>query len=361
MNFIARFFFIFSKGDAFPYSHNNINHLAFDIICVLLHAALPISSLLLPLPVRRNFNNPMIWPEFRWHSLIFASRHIIATIYWLIVNNVQSERPANKSYDDLVSMDTPSFMIMLVLVHMTLWSASKVSESIGSTENRTTNAMPYDKMVPPGEILRAKKVYTYAQFMATAFVFINNPTMAWIPLCGIQSAPFLMTLVRKGKCAAPTYHCVYAWSLVVPLFVLRRVISSSKNSDDGGITIRIGANLVYVMGAMSFTLRTKFRLRKHFVWLVSPLIAVVLGRCLGERMKLGDILLASPLVAPTIFNGCFGIQNLIIPHIFLRPTKNTPTYVMEYGWFPVAILYVIFKIRYVLSLLENSNNEQVVM
>ena len=44
-----------------------------------------------------------------------------------------------------------------------------------------------------------KNMYARAQFGATKLIILQDPTLNFVALLGIQMAPFLMTLVRKGK------------------------------------------------------------------------------------------------------------------------------------------------------------------
>ena len=79
LNYFLRFYYLFVYGTAFP-THEPFTQ---ALCCVLLHGVLSTSSLLLPLPLKRNFASPMIWPEFRLHSITFALRHVIATMLTL--------------------------------------------------------------------------------------------------------------------------------------------------------------------------------------------------------------------------------------------------------------------------------------
>lgn len=68
LHFLFRFGMLVVYGDAFV----NEKMLLFNVLTVLMHSALPLSALPLPIPQARNFSAPMIWQEFRLHSLAFA-------------------------------------------------------------------------------------------------------------------------------------------------------------------------------------------------------------------------------------------------------------------------------------------------
>ena len=63
-------------------------------------------------------------------------------------------------------------------------------------------------------------MYTRSQFGATKAIILGDPTLSFFPLLGIQMAPLLMTLVRKGKISSFTYHRVYAISLMMSYLAL---------------------------------------------------------------------------------------------------------------------------------------------
>ena len=62
-----------------------------------------------------------------------------------------------------------------------------------------------------------KDRYVAAQFAATAMATYSRDDgyTAFIPLIGIQSAAFCMTLVRKHKLSEAGYHLIYSFSLAL--------------------------------------------------------------------------------------------------------------------------------------------------
>jgi hypothetical protein len=129
LHFVYRFFMIVLHGTAFPDSESCRSQAA----CVLVHAVLSWSALLLPLPEKRNFNSPMIWPEFRLHSITFATRHVVATAVTLL-----------GLWPESVVADVA---VKTALVVCTVLAARVVTTKYGDREKRTTNAMPYPPKV----------------------------------------------------------------------------------------------------------------------------------------------------------------------------------------------------------------------
>ena len=334
LHFLGRILNAFLLGDAFPYSGTR-SGLCADMLLVSVHILLPAASLLLPLPVKRNFSSPMIWPEFRLHSLTFASRHVVATLFWLVVRHVKNstmEIPANSTElikrqiaDGLYSMPLGPFLVMMALLHGTMYGATQITLQYGCQQNRTTNAMPYNMDVTPLDKKRAKRLYTYAQFLAASFILGGDPTLAFLPLTGIQAAPLLMTLVRKGKCSAGTYHCIYTWSLLFPFIIMIRI--SDTGLYDWAPVSFVSRNAVVCTASLAFWMRTgPWHASKHKVWLVAPCVSIVLLRCLPTTIT------ASYFVMFFCLFFVFGMSNIIINSIMLK-TYSTMILLGLFGMF----------------------------
>ena len=194
-SFLYRLFLVIKLGTAFPADQSPL----VASLCVLVHGLLSSSSLLLPLPEKRNYSAPMIWPEFRLHSITFAMRHVLATI--LTIHNLWP--------DGLVVNAIARAGLLLCTVRVATW----ISDSYGDKEQRTTNAMSYPKEFSEEDKAGIKRQYTQAQFAATVAAICPDATINFWPLLGIQSAALLMTLVRKGKITALSYHRIYACTL----------------------------------------------------------------------------------------------------------------------------------------------------
>jgi len=197
LHYAYRLFLVCTTGDAFPPSHSR----SWQSVGVVAHGLLSWSSLLLPLPTHRNFASPMIWPEFRMHSIVFATRHVVCTLLTL-----HRLWPTNLYLNVLLKMAIVGGVIKL---------ASHITDQYGCRLNRTTNSMPYPATVTPSEQRQIKLYYARAQFGATVQAICQDATLCFMPLIAIQTAPLLMTLVRKGKITTRAYHIGYAVALVL--------------------------------------------------------------------------------------------------------------------------------------------------
>lgn len=224
IHFLYRFYNIFTVGNAFPVEE----HRTIDTMTILLHGILSCTSLLLPLPAVRNYTSPMIWPEFRFHSILFASRHVICTVF-----TVNQWWPMNMYTNALVKG---------FIVGCTSTIASWITTRYGSVENRTTNSMPYPSTVTVQEQGAIKMQYINSQFGATLSCIFEDATLNYVPLLGIQMAPLLMTLVRKGKIETVTYHRVYAFTLW-----LGYVVGAIRSIHSDQSTILLGGTMLSVI------------------------------------------------------------------------------------------------------------------
>ena len=253
LHLVYRLLLLFTKGTAFPATEPKWQASA----GVILHGLLSWSSLLLPLPAKRNWASPMIWPEFRFHSITFATRHAIAPLL-----TINSAWPTNQWANTVAK---------LAVVLGGVQAASRITDRYGDREQRTTNAMPY----PEGTTEQAKRgikwQYAKAQFAATMLLFTEDATLNWFPLVPIQAAPFLMTLVRKGKVTSLSYHRIYAFTLWLSYvaFVIRlaRVDSATRQH---WYALAVASSIVA-------QLRMRWRIDQSVLWTAFALICLSRG------------------------------------------------------------------------------------
>ena len=199
LHFVYRYARLLGTGGAFgefdnaTYPHTKM----FDACAIGLHGALHASSFQFHLPQARNYGKPMIWTEFRYHSALFAWRHILCSIVALLFT------------------DRLWYVLRLFIVLATCKGAAWITKTFGDAQKRTTNTMPYPKNTALANIQHTKQFYTTAQFAATACALCAPPTVCFLPLCAIEIAPLLMTLVRKNRCSTIGYHRIYTIALLL--------------------------------------------------------------------------------------------------------------------------------------------------
>jgi len=257
LHYLYRFALLFRHGTAFP---------AFEdpkIAAggVFLHALLSWSSLLLPLPVKRNFTKPMIWPEFRLHSIAFASRHSVTTIITLLNlwPNAETSMLAHAVARGCVLLGTVKI-------------ASMITDKHGCREQRTTNAMPYPSTLDEEtERPRIKKQYMLSQFAAAASCLLPDATLNFAPLLAIQMAPLMMTLVRKGKVTSFDYHRIYAISLYLGyVMVFFRLLYPAESM----LTRSVGLKSIFIISFPSSKLRRL--MPAMYVWAINTVLSAII-------------------------------------------------------------------------------------
>ena len=190
INFVYRYIYFYSNG------HMNFKN-NWDLYILFLHGLLSVSSLVFHIPKLRNPLQPMIYPEYRLHSIVFALRSVICCIvYYFYISN-------NYNYKFIIVV-CGSTMVAADII--TLWF--NPSGKNGSTMRN----MPFDKSISIEDQNKITFMHSYSQIGATLFMFGNIET-AFSPLFAIQIAAVLMTMVRKGIIDAYMWHLMYSLCL----------------------------------------------------------------------------------------------------------------------------------------------------
>lgn len=171
------------------------NHTATTL--VLCHATLSCSSILFHIPSIRNKSAPMIYPEYRLHSIIFVLRSVVC--FFL-------------TYYDC------SILYKFGTCYLTMIMADAVTARYRSdNQNTTMRDMPFDPRIKEDEQREIILMQSSQQIGATLYMF-GNLDSCFSPMFAIQLAAFLMTLVRKNIIDSNMWHLIYNVSLWVNVF-----------------------------------------------------------------------------------------------------------------------------------------------
>ena len=208
----------------------------YTIILSWIHGLLSLSSFQFFVPKSRTGILPMIWQEFRGHSVSFALRSliIINIIYFFGINDITN-------------------ICRLLVVFVTMYSADMFTKYLRENTNESTTAtMPYWSNINPIFQKYIKIFYTHAQLEATLVcLFSKNEITITYLILPIQLAAFLMTLVRKNIISSKTYHIIYGLSLL------------------SGYIINIfnyGFYLCSILSIIAFYLRVNKNMNKYYIW-----------------------------------------------------------------------------------------------
>jgi hypothetical protein len=190
INFIYQFYHLFIYG------HMKLenNHLTPYIF--ILHGTLSLSSFIFHVPKNRHKGLPMIYQEFRLHSILFALRSVLCGLCF---------------YYKL------DLLFNILIINLTMILADIVSSKY-KADTKTMRGMPFNDNINEIEKKGVTLMHTNQQFAATMFM-LSNIDGAFSPLFAIQIAAFLMTLVRKGIISTLDWHRVYSLSLWINIFV----------------------------------------------------------------------------------------------------------------------------------------------
>lgn len=230
------------------------------VLCLVPHSILSLSSLIFhTVPIERIVGQPMIWQEFRAHSIIFSMRSIVATLCaWTSVYS---------QHDAVVRKVTVAVSSLSILMANHL--AEKVTKKLCPCKMESTTAtMPYWENCSTATQRRFKSFYAYSQFLATlACLSMSNPAWPFAVLLPIQLAAFLMTMVRKGFLSTKSYHIIYTFSLMIPYIVATRDMFYTKKFDV--LFLFLGGYFLYRVRCLG--------LDKYYIWVPLVLLRILIG------------------------------------------------------------------------------------
>ncbi len=176
------------------------------LICICVHALLSGTSLLFKIPENRVRGKPMIWPEFRLHSILFAWRSVLPMLFIWFSSHVAQIGPFHQPFCAL------SVFLTMILADFT--SSHYKKRGTLQPENTTMRMMPFPDHTSERLIAAVNFYYSVCQVLATLTVLYatDYPRLLMV-MFPIQIAAFLMTLVRKSIISGGTWHVLYAISL----------------------------------------------------------------------------------------------------------------------------------------------------
>lgn len=252
------------------------------LFVIVLHSALSLSSLLFHIPQKRNTANPMIWPEFRLHSILFGCRSFIAMLWvWICLRS-------NIALDSI-----PAKIGRILIVFINLYLADIVTIhykkiALVLKDDSTMRRMPFPKEWTQSTTDWITIFYSLLQFIATSAVMLNtNQYTLLMSAIPVQLAAFLMTCVRKSIMTAKGWHYWYMVSFVLALTSITNVVD---------LVINLG------WGTVLYCVRRYGRCSKYILWgvvaCVAPVIVVMPpgnpflscdeGETMGDLQREGD-------------------------------------------------------------------------
>jgi hypothetical protein len=198
-----------------------------------IHAILSGSSMIFYLSNFRSIKAPMIWPEFRAHSILFAYRSLVAMA-------LASAGYSNSLTRSLTVIGTISLADLATKYYL--------------QENTTMRDMPFPVWVTPRMKNSINLYYSVSQVFATLIILLKPDTeRLFLILFPIQIAAFLMTLVRKNMLSPLGWHILYGGSL-------------GLNYIYGWITPSLVGDYFYQFALLFCIARFGYRVNKYILW-----------------------------------------------------------------------------------------------
>ena len=191
-NYGYRYYLLFTRGDM-----DLDNNLA--AVLVIIHVALSCTSLIFHIPAVRNKNAPMIYPEYRLHSILFATRSCVCFfLTWYRFS--------------IVYKFATCYLTMLFADYVTA-----IHDNPECPKTTTMRDMPFDRRIREEDQRQITLMQSSQQIGATLYMLGNLET-CFSPMFAIQLSAFLMTLVRKNIIDSTAWHIIYNLSLWINAF-----------------------------------------------------------------------------------------------------------------------------------------------
>lgn len=228
-NYIYRYYLLLVYGSMF------INT-PVDMALMGVHGLLSVSSLIFHIPAKRHAKLPMIYPEFRLHSIAFAMRSVICC------------------FIEYYALDKYKLGFKMSACFVTMLAADKITSIYAQPGDTTMRAMPFSETTDEKSKRLITKFHSNQQVSATLFMLLNMDA-AFSPMFAIQFAAFLMTLVRKSIIKPNTWHLLYSWALMINIFCCLSITTTQA-------FLLMTANYLFAF------LRFKRRMNKYFAWVI---------------------------------------------------------------------------------------------
>lgn len=215
---------------------------------ITMHCSLSLTSLFFHIPNIRNPAAPMIYPEFRDHSILFAIRSILVMyIHWCFLY----------AEFDILNYKVKSSVYRSVVVIATIFIADIITKKY-KNQGSTMRAMPFPSWIPISIRTQWNLFYSICQVFATLEVLMRRDmSHSFMVLFPIQLAAFLMTCVRKGIITSFGWHIYYTLSLLTTMTYSLTCVSKLPYHD----------LFIYKAGAVLFIIgRFTYHISKYEMW-----------------------------------------------------------------------------------------------
>lgn len=241
LNFVYRYTHFFIYGNM---------GLENDAWTLVMHGALSCSSLLFHISATRNKIKPIIYPELRMHSILFAMRSVVVCFLYYY----------HFHYTYIIGT---CYAVLFL---------SDIITKLYNKENKngsTIRNIQFGENVTLDQRKRITNMYSVMQIGATLFM-LGNIDSAFSPIMPIQISAFLMTLVKKGIITTNMLQYIYSLTLFLNYFLINTL--PLENILLFGIIMKIHEHIVF-----------KYRINKYIAWFSHFTMFIVYRECGYEK------------------------------------------------------------------------------
>jgi hypothetical protein len=235
-------------------------------IWLFFHAFLHITSFQFVLPQKRNHVYNIIWPEMRLHTMIFAYRSIVTMFLinlfnhkWLTLNQLN----VSKGFVVIGTILLADFVTFY-------FKESGIVEKTDSTMRKN----PYPTWVWHAYTKYHNYFYSFSQILSTMNILTyNDMGRIFFILIPIQTAPFCMTLVKKGIMNQFGWHFYYTITLLINF--IYGILENGPRIIPAGVywylvlvfcSLRFGLNVnKYILWSAIIVVQISFALQLHLL------------------------------------------------------------------------------------------------
>ena len=284
-HFIYRFYIFFvvdnynnnneyDDGDNDDMGFRSMSSYSNFLLVFLPHFILQVSGFGFHIPRKRHPDGNRIWPEYRWHALIFFCRcmSLMLVAFWTSQKNKKNKKHDDESYgdnsydcfswfhDDKYCFKTRYFLNLLIVL-ITSVAADSVTRYYKQFGESSSTIR---QLNGPRGILYLMSV---AQFHATVHCLLTTDKLAVqvAALTVVQTSAFGMTLRRKGIITLVQGLMLYAFVLILGMCVIIHDLQKSN--------IKLLFWKAILIGNVSAMLRMDLGVSKYILW---PSVAVLL-------------------------------------------------------------------------------------
>jgi hypothetical protein len=218
------------------------------LVWIAIHTALHATAFQFVISNRRNRVYNIIWPEMRWHTAAFAQRSL-----WTMLLVWLADRGAISSAASIAAR--PALVIGTMVV-------ADVATMVHGSQSTTMRGNPYPSYVPASIVKWHNMFYAISQILATMNVLVATAMdRPFLALLAIQTAPFGMTLVKKGVITQAGWHLWYTLAL------LANYAYALVSIETGAISTAAYAATASAVAILRF----RHRVNKYVLWILASI------------------------------------------------------------------------------------------